>query len=140
MALSSLATDANMMVFEQARKEAVLQSIADGFARKILLSTMLQEKSVEEISRENGIPISTCYRRVQELLSLRLLRIEHTIISDSGKKYERFKSAVSNATVTFSSGEISVELTPQYREPEKRLSSTWNWAHGAEIQIVSPVG
>ena len=59
-----------MMVVEQDRKDALLQSMADEFARKILLSTMLRAKTIQEIAEEDRIPISTCYRRVHELVSL----------------------------------------------------------------------
>jgi len=58
-------------------------------------------------------------------LSLRLLRIEKTIISDSGKKYETFRSTVKDATINFSSNEISVEVTLVSREPEERLTNMW---------------
>ncbi|HYB04868.1 MAG TPA: helix-turn-helix domain-containing protein [Nitrososphaerales archaeon] len=114
-----------MMVVEQDRKEALLEALGDDYARKILVATVSQAKSADEIARDSGIPVSTCYRRVHELLSLRLLRIEKTIISDSGKKYETFRSTVKDATINFSSNEISVEVTLVSREPEERLTNMW---------------
>ena len=115
----------DMMVVEQDRKEALLEALGDDYARKILVATVSQAKSADEIARDSGIPVSTCYRRVHELLSVRLLRIEQTIISDSGKKYETFRSTVKDATINFSSNEISVEVTLVSREPEERLTNMW---------------
>jgi len=128
-----------MLVLEQDRKDAILQSMADKFMREILASTVSQAKSIEEISGENGIPISTCYRRVHELLSLRLLRIERTIITDQGKKFETYRSLVKEATVNFSKAEVSVEVTFQPREPEERLH-IWKTVRGDEMKVAPPVG
>jgi len=127
-----------MMVVEQDRKEAVLEAMANEYMRKILLSTVSNAKSVEELARENEIPVSTCYRRVRELLSLRLLRTEKTTITDTGKKFESFRSVVKDAKVNFSSSEISVEVTLVSREPDERLTTMWNSVRqGNQMQIIA---
>jgi predicted transcriptional regulator len=128
-----------MMVVEQDRKDALLQALGDDYARKILVATVSQAKSIDEIARDSEIPVSTCYRRVHELLSLRLLRIEKTIIKDSGKKYETFRSAVKDAIINFSSNEISVEVTLVSREPAERLTSMWQSIH-KENELLVVVG
>jgi len=115
------------MILEQDRKDAIVHAITDEYMRKILLLTISKAKPVEEISRETGIPISTCYRRVHEMFALRLLRIERTTITDEGKKFETFRSVVKEATLRFSaSGELSVEVTLQDREPDERLTRMWD--------------
>jgi hypothetical protein len=129
-----------MIVVEQDRKDALLQSMADESKRKILLSTMWKVKAIHEISSESGIPISTCYRRVHELLILRLLRIDRTIISETGKKYELYRSTIKEAKVNFSSGELSVDVTLTPREPEDRLSPLWKSDGLNDTTIVYPVG
>lgn len=130
-----------MMVLDQDRKDALLQSIADAFAREIILSTMSRAKTIHEISQEHSIPISTCYRRVHELISLRLLRVEKTVITESGKRFETFRSTVKDATINFSPGELSVEVTLISREPEQKLSAMWKSIRGDDkLQLVSPVG
>jgi hypothetical protein len=128
------------MVVEQDRKDALLHSMADEFARKILLSTMLRAKTIQEIAEEDKIPISTCYRRVHELVALRLLREDQTIITESGKKFELYRSLIKDAVVNFSSTELSVEVTLIPREPEERLSSMWKSVRGDQLQLVSPIG
>ncbi|MDG6904538.1 MAG: helix-turn-helix transcriptional regulator [Nitrososphaerota archaeon] len=100
-----------MMVEEQDRKDAVLMAMSDPYMRRILAATMIDAKSIEEISRERSIPLSSCYRRVRDLVSMRLLRIAHTIITENGKKYETYRSVFSDARVSMSSGVLSVEVT-----------------------------
>jgi hypothetical protein len=100
-----------MMVEEQDRKDAVLLAMSDPYMRKILASTMLYDKSIEEISKEKSIPLSSCYRRARELIGLRLLRIERTIITETGKKYETYRSAFSDAKISMTSGQLAVEVT-----------------------------
>ena len=128
------------MVLEQDRKDALLHAMADEFTRKILLSTMLKAKTIQEIAEEAWIPISTCYRRVHELVTLRLLRVDQTIITDTGKKFELYRSSIKDAVVNFSSTELSVEVTLIPREPEERLSSMWKSVRGDQMLVVSPVG
>jgi Helix-turn-helix domain len=129
-----------MMIAEQDRKDAFLQAMSDEFERKILSSTVQRTKSVEEISKENQIPMSTCYRRIRLLVDMKLLRIERTIITDSGKKYETFRSTVKDATIIFSSGEISVDVNLLPREPDERLTRMWDSIRGESAKIFSPVG
>jgi DNA-binding IclR family transcriptional regulator len=100
-----------MIVEEQDRKDAVLLAMSDPYMRKILAATMVDDKSIEEIANEKAVPLSTCYRRVHELVGLRLLRIEHTIISETGKKYETYRSAFSDAKISMSSSELAVDVT-----------------------------
>src|SRR5579872_161964 len=125
-----------MMVVEQDRKESLLQAMANEYARKILLSTVSSAKPIEEIAKECGIPISTCYRRVHELTLLRLLRIERTVITETGKKYETFRSQVKDAKIDFSLNEISVEVTLVPREPAERLTTMWKQVRQEPLEVV----
>lgn len=87
---------------------------------------MMNAKSIDEISHENLIPISTCYRRVRELVNLRLLKIEKIVITDIGKKYETYRSAVKSVTVRLVSGELWIDVATS-DSPEERLRSMWNY-------------
>ena len=46
------------LVQEVERKDALLLAMSDEYMRKILCSIMSEAKSIEQISRENGIPLS----------------------------------------------------------------------------------
>ena len=100
-----------MMVEEQDRKDAVLLAMSDRYMRRILAATMVDDKSIEDICREKEIPLSTGYRRVHELVGLRLLRVARTIITETGKKYETYRCAFSDAKISMSPVGFAVEVT-----------------------------
>ena len=98
-----------MEITDQAQVQAVVQGLAEEYSRKILLSAIPGAKSVEDLSRENDIPLSTCYRRVHELLDTRLLVVEKIIVTPDGKKYELLRSSYKSVTVRFDGGTMTVE-------------------------------
>jgi DNA-binding Lrp family transcriptional regulator len=66
-------------------------------------------KSVEQLSRENDIPLSTCYRRVNELLAEGVLVTDRIVVTPEGKRYELLRSAFRAFSVTFDGGSIRVD-------------------------------
>ena len=98
-----------MEISEPSRIQALVQGLADEYSRKILLSTIPRAKSVEDMSRENDIPLSTCYRRVHELLDNQILVVEKIIVTPDGKKYELLRSAYRAVNVTFDGGVMKVD-------------------------------
>ena len=128
------------MAIERGSNVVVLNAISDEYTRRILTSTTEAAKSIDAISQENGIPISTCYRRVHELVRDRLLRIEQTTITPDGKRYQTFRSVFNTMNVTLCCGEVVVDLKLNPKEPtgdlhsisqttqrvvEKELAVTW---------------
>ena len=98
-----------MEISEPSRIQALAQGLADEYSRKILLSAIPKAKSVEDMSRENDIPLSTCYRRVHELLDSQILVVERIIVTPEGKKYELLRSAYRAVNVTFDGGVMKVD-------------------------------
>lgn len=99
-----------MEITDPARVQAMVQGLADEYSRKILLSAIPASKSVEDMSRENDIPLSTCYRRVHELLDSQILVVEKIIVTPDGKKYELLRSAYRSVTVSFENGQMKMEV------------------------------
>lgn len=98
-----------MEIADPSRIQAIVQGLADEYSRKIILSAIPKAKSVEDMSRENDIPLSTCYRRVHELLDSQILLVEKIIVTPDGKKYELLRSAYRAVNVTFDGGVMKVE-------------------------------
>jgi len=96
-------------ITEPERVQSLVQGLADEYSRKILLSAIPAAKSVEDMSREDDIPLSTCYRRVHELLDAQLLIVEKIIVTADGKKYELLRSAYRAVTVNFAGGVMKVD-------------------------------
>lgn len=109
---------------DPARVQSLVQSLADEYSRKILLSTIPSPKSVEDISRENDIPLSTCYRRVHELLEAQIVVIDKIIVTNDGKKYELLRAAYRAVTVSFVNGVMKVDVVINEDVAEK-LRRLW---------------
>lgn len=125
-----------MLVLEE-EKEAILKAMGDKYDRVILFSTSEKAMPIEEIAKEYNIPVSTCYRRVHELTSKKLLRVEKTIITDGGKKFETYRSTVKDASVHFSPEQITVDITPRPCDPDEKLIAMWK---SVRSEPYSPVG
>ena len=96
---------------EEITKDVLLGILADKYSRAILESTMDLPKSAIELSADCKIPISTAYRRVQELHDQKLLGISGSI-NDDGKKYFLYKSKVKSITACFNRNSLYIEIVP----------------------------
>lgn len=93
------------------KKDIILEIMSDKYCRAIIESTMNIPKAAIEISAERGIPISTVYRRLQNLHDSKLLGISGSITSE-GKKHFLYKSKVKAMTSIFNGGNVEVEIVP----------------------------
>ncbi|MDG6995102.1 MAG: helix-turn-helix transcriptional regulator [Nitrososphaerota archaeon] len=100
---------AQMRITNAAVKESLIRALADDYSRKIMLSTIVKPDSVEGLSRSLDIPISTAYRRVNDLKESGILTVEKTILTEDGKKFELYRSAFRTFRIDLNQGEISIE-------------------------------
>ena len=96
---------------QEEMKDVLLRILADKYSRAILNATMDSPKSAIDLSVECKIPISTAYRRVQELHDNKLLGISGSIIDD-GKKYFLYKSKIKSIMACFNGGLLEIEIVP----------------------------
>jgi len=90
----------------------ILAALGDESSRKVLKSAIASGKTVEEISAEQDLPLSTCYRRIRSLLAGGLMILERTVVTPAGKRYAVYRTSFSRASISFLDGDIAVELTP----------------------------
>jgi predicted transcriptional regulator len=114
-----------LLVADKSKALEVVKVFADEYSRKIVLAIIANSLPIEEISKEQNIPISTCYRRIHEMLNYGIVRADRTIIQDDGKKYVCYKSSFKNATIQLESGELKVDLVPN-RGPLDKLGDSWS--------------
>jgi len=90
----------------------------------MLASTVGGGKTVHEISKEQGVPISTCYRRARELVDEGLLVVERIVVTGDGKRYAVYRSSFKalGTLSDFSRLLISAELNDDVAE---KFRSTW---------------
>ena len=91
---------------------SILEAYSDSFSRAILNSITMRGKSIEEITMENSIPISTTYRRVHYLCENGLVMVERMVFTEGGKKHAIFRSTFQGARFEFQSGGVKVVGTP----------------------------
>jgi hypothetical protein len=116
-------------VRDRIREGGFFRALSDVNSRKILLSTAESAKSAGEISRENRIPASTCYRLIRELEGFGFLKIENSVPPNSGRRFQTFRSTIRDGGTIRSYQETSVApLNPSsffhfHCSKKKRLSS-----------------
>ncbi len=102
----------------------MIRALADDYSRKILLETINKAESVEELSRSLDIPISTAYRRVNEMKEEGILTVEKTILTQDGKKFELYRSAFRTFHINLNQGEIDIDVELN-EDVASRLSRLW---------------
>ncbi len=69
--------------------------------------------STVEISDECKLPSSTTYRRISSMIDSGLITVEKSIITESGKRYDLFRSVVRSVEVRYDiHEEVTISLTP----------------------------
>ena len=96
---------------EDEKKELILKALSDKYSRIILENTIDSAKSALELSALTKIPISTVYRRLQELHDKKLLAISGSINKD-GKKFFLYKSKIRGITTSYEGGILNVSILP----------------------------
>ncbi|MDH3312245.1 MAG: helix-turn-helix domain-containing protein [Nitrosopumilus sp.] len=94
---------------EPERKEVFIEILSDKYCRLILESIMNTPKSAIEISREKDIPLSTVYRRIQQLHDSHMVRTSG-IITEEGKRLFLYKSKIKEVNTRFYDGKITVDV------------------------------
>lgn len=100
-----------LLLKDEVKSIEIVNALSDEYSRKIVLAIMSKSQSIEELSRDLGIPISTCYRKVRHMLRFGIVRPVRTIIDETGKKYVSYAASFKNASVRFESGEMMVDVT-----------------------------
>ena len=98
-----------LKIEEPERKESFLEILSDKYCRSILETIMDTPKSAIEVSREKMIPLSTVYRRIQQLHDSKMIRTSG-VITDEGKRLFLYKSKIKAVNTSFHDGKIDVDV------------------------------
>lgn len=96
---------------EDEKKEVILKTLSDKYSRAIIQNTIDSPKSAVDLSAITKIPISTVYRRLQELYDKKLLAISGSISKD-GKKFFLYKSKIRSISASYENGMLNVSIVP----------------------------
>ena len=89
--------------------DKILGVLSDSYSRNILAATIEQPKAASTLTGETGIPISTIYRRLQNLLDVKLLKVSGTI-SKEGKKYFLYQSKIKEIHSVIQGSNVEIKL------------------------------
>lgn len=103
---------------------SILNVLGDELSRRILTSAITSGRSVEQISAEQNLPLSTCYRRIRHLVDEGLMIQERIVISQAGKRFAIYRTSFSDVAITFDRGEVAAEITPNFAILD-RLRTRW---------------
>ena len=106
---SNMQTLTQLKIEEPEIKESFLEILSDKYCRAILEAIMDTPKSAIEVSREKIIPLSTVYRRIQQLHDSKMIRTSG-VITEEGKRLFLYKSKIKEVNTSFSNGKIDVEV------------------------------
>ncbi|MDG6915112.1 MAG: hypothetical protein JRM86_06545 [Nitrososphaerota archaeon] len=121
-------TDGEALVLRGRLAKETVTALSDEFSRRILASTIDEGKTVQEISLEQAVPLSTCYRRAHELLQEGLLVPERIVVTLEGKRHTVFRSSfkrvevASDLTETSVSVELNKDVAGKFQQMLFRLS------------------
>lgn len=85
-----------------------VSAISDELSRRILVATVSEGKTAQEVSIEQALPLSSCYRRIRELVDQGLLVVERIVVNAEGKRYALYRSSFKTVGVFADFGEVSV--------------------------------
>ncbi|WP_336603350.1 winged helix-turn-helix domain-containing protein [Methanomassiliicoccus luminyensis] len=84
--------------------------MTDEYAVKILVATVRQPRSAQDIANKFGIPIAATYRRIKDLEAAGLLVCHERRLSQQGKRVSYYISMLKNAYVFFEDGHLRVKF------------------------------
>ena len=111
-----------MLVQSQRTKKAILSALADEEMTSILNSIMDNSKSIADITRENNIAHTTCYRKTKWLINEGLVRIDKIVITPEGKKFSLYYSVFKSVNVKYESNNVIVEAEQNSDLIKKRMT------------------
>ncbi len=115
-----------MIIKDEKHKTAIAHALIDEYSRKILNSTMENSKSVMDIMREQKIPMTSAYRRIKLLLDNKLIKVEKSLLTDDGKRYYLYRSAIKSVIINYIDGNLFLDITPNiFDRPEDKLMQSF---------------
>jgi len=91
-------------------RKSILKALSDDYSRSIMNFTIEQPKSVVDIVKGCDIPMTTAYRRVNELEENKILKVTGSVVTDDGKKYFLYQNRLKSIYVVFGLEELDVQI------------------------------
>lgn len=99
----------------------VSQLLTDPYAVKILVATVRAPRCAQDISKQHGIPIAACYRRIKDLERFGLISCTEKRLNQQGKRVCYYISMVKTAQIYFEEGRLKVKF--EMKDGSMRLNN-----------------
>ena len=103
--------------------ETALHALGNEYNAEILGATD-EARSAQALSDELGIPIATCYRRIEELEEADLLEHEGRILSDDRRRVSVYRRAGDRIIESFENEQYSVRVEER-ADVKNKLDDVW---------------
>jgi len=100
-----------------------LRVLGNEYNAEILQATN-EPRSAQDLSDELGVPIATCYRRIDELTEADLLELFDRPLSDEHRRINVYRRNVDEIRVEFVDEDCSV-LVQERSEIKNKLDDVW---------------
>lgn len=116
---------------------SILKALSDRFSERIMMHAIDQARTIEEISSHEAIPLSTCYRRMQQLVDDGLVVVERIVITSSGKRYALYRSSFRSFRISADPHGVAVEAEMNKDVQEKILSRRLSISYESSDEVMS---
>ena len=99
-----------LMVSDEVAKQRILSAMADQYSRMILTATVNEPVSALDLSKTYRIPITTVYRRIEELVEAGLIAAVRSGRTADGKWYDLYRSLLRRIDVGFENGDVRIDV------------------------------
>jgi predicted transcriptional regulator len=111
-----------MRIVDQVAKQRILKALADPEEVSILMCMKATSKTAQSIAKETGIPLSTVYRKLEELKAAGLTMTEHFTFS-AGRKVDFMTATFVVMRIKLEKNEVEIEVVPTNETVARSLSS-----------------
>ncbi|MFI5450041.1 MAG: helix-turn-helix domain-containing protein [Candidatus Bathyarchaeia archaeon] len=87
-----------------------MTALADPYSRRIMSGTTRKPRSVLELSKRYEIPLSTAYRRIEELTQAQLLAAVESSRTKNGKWFEVYRCLVRRIGISSENGTLLIGM------------------------------
>ncbi|AEN04735.1 helix-turn-helix domain-containing protein [Halolamina sp.] len=102
--------------------DEIIEVLGNKYNPEIIEATA-EPKSAQELSEELGVPIATCYRRINELTEVDLLELHDQPLSEEHRRIKVYRRRIDELSIDFRDG-LEVDLQER-SDVKNKLDEVW---------------
>lgn len=103
--------------------EEIISVLGDEYSPRILAAAA-DPMSAQELSNELGVPLATCYRRIDDLTEVDLLELTDRVLSDQGGRTAVYRRRTDEVRIRFDETDLSVHVEER-GSVKRKLDDVW---------------